>query len=174
MGSQEDLSLNMHSQAEHELHTSGGKEGRGQRRGTRQAFLRQPRCGAQGSTLQQTWYARIGERSCIGELTLHRVRADPRRHQRDSGGWHLGGGPVSTTAAADGRGPVGAVGQRGLRRHAAAVDAERRASITRPIVSISRRPTSRNPSQTQSPAPKSQRLRSRRCPNRQYCQRATH
>jgi hypothetical protein len=51
-----------------------------------------------------------------------------------------------------------AVGQRGLRRHAAAVDAERRASIciTRPIVSIRWRPTSRNPAQTQAPAPKSQ------------------
>jgi hypothetical protein len=48
----------MHSQADHELHTSGGEEGRGQRRGTRQAFLRQPRSGAQGSTLQQTGYAR--------------------------------------------------------------------------------------------------------------------
>jgi hypothetical protein len=88
-GSQEDLSPNMHSQAEHEQHTSGGKEGRGQRCGTRQAYLREPRSGAQGSTLQlqHTGYARIGGRSCIGELTLHRVRADLRRHQREDGTW---------------------------------------------------------------------------------------
>jgi hypothetical protein len=70
----------MHTQAEHEQYTSGGKEGRGQRRGTRRAFVRQPRSVAQGSTLQQTGYARIGERSCIEELSLHRVRVDPRRH----------------------------------------------------------------------------------------------
>jgi hypothetical protein len=39
-----------------------------------------PRSGAhvQGSALQQTGYARIGGRSLIGELTLHRVKAGPR------------------------------------------------------------------------------------------------
>jgi hypothetical protein len=64
----EDLSLNMHSQAEHELHTSSGKKGRGKRRDTRWAFSQQPRrlSAAQGSTLLQAGYARIGERGLIG------------------------------------------------------------------------------------------------------------
>jgi hypothetical protein len=34
---------------------------------------------SQGSTLQQTGYARIGERSLIEETTLQRVRCGPRR-----------------------------------------------------------------------------------------------
>jgi hypothetical protein len=80
----------MHSQAKHELHKSGGKEGRGQRRGTSRAFLRQTRRGARGNllnTLQRTGHARIGERSCIGELSLHRVRVNLCRHQREDGAW---------------------------------------------------------------------------------------
>jgi hypothetical protein len=42
------------------------------------AFLRQPRSGAQRSTLQQAGRAGFGERSLIGELTLHRGRPGPR------------------------------------------------------------------------------------------------
>jgi hypothetical protein len=36
-----------------------------------------------GSTLQHTRDARTGGRSCIGELTLHRVRVGPRRRTNE-------------------------------------------------------------------------------------------
>jgi hypothetical protein len=156
------------------MHTGSQQSMNYTRWAARGAFLLQPRTSAQGSTLQQMGYARIGRRSLIGELTLHRVRAGPRRR--------------ASAKMAPGRQPsqhdrsnrreesrrVGAVGKRGLRRHAAAVDAQRRASITRPIVSIVWRPTSQNRAQTQSPAPENRGLRSHRCSSRRCCQQGTH
>jgi len=85
--------VTQHAQsAEHELHTQGGEGGCGHgRRDTRQhLFLRQPRSGAQGSTLQRAGYARIEERSLIGELAHHRVRVghpSPQVHQWGGDTW---------------------------------------------------------------------------------------
>jgi hypothetical protein len=47
------------------------------------SISQQPRSDAQGSTLQQTEYARIRERSLIGELTLHRLRQACQRARED-------------------------------------------------------------------------------------------
>jgi len=165
--------VTQHAQsAEHELHTRGDKRGRGQRRDTRQHFCdsraeahRAAHCGRQGT--------RALGRSLIGELTLHPVRVG-RLAGMPTRIWHLGTGRARTIAAADGMGPVGAVGQCGLRRHAAVVEAGRRASTTRPIVSVRWRPTNRNPAQAQSFAPRRRRLRSRRCSTNQWCQRVIH
>jgi len=72
--------VTQHAQsAGHELHTSGGKGGRGQRRDTRQHF-----CDSRAVALRAAHRSRQGTRawgrSLIGELTLHRVRVGPRRH----------------------------------------------------------------------------------------------
>jgi len=165
--------VTQHAQsAEHELHTRSGEGGCGQgRHGTRQHF-----CDSRAVALRAAHCSRQRTRAW-GAQPHRRAHAAPSEGRPFAGmparGWHLGDGRARTTAAAEGRGPVGAVGQRGWRRHAAAVDAERRAITTRPIVSIRWRLMNRNPAQTQSHAPKSRRLRSRRCSRRQCCQRAT-
>jgi len=136
-GGQKDLSLNMHSQQSMN-YTHRAARGDVAASAAIPAGVSISATAAQWRTRQHTAADRVRAhrgRSFIGEVTLHRVRVGPRRHANTK--MALGRRPSPhSTAAADGMGSVGAVGQRGLRRHAAAIDAGRRASITRPIVSV--------------------------------------
>jgi len=71
-GGQKDLSLNMHSQQSMNYTQRAAMGGRGQRLDSRAVALRAAHRSRQGS--------RAWGRSLIGELTLHRARAGPRRH----------------------------------------------------------------------------------------------